>query len=512
MMLRSLLSVLRPALSLVVLLSICVSMAPASSHAQDAATKRWALIERVDIDPRAGRKEVVFVNPTQRSLALRLIARKGDLDLSRIAVTYGNGQVHFEKRLIHLVETDRTKPINPTTVPQIPVAVSLVYEPQDQVAQIIIEIWSLEAPPDTIFERRLDVAGSPLSDFTEVLIHFATIRQRDANLMKDRRTLATFNGEVGDALLFGEALVTVPTNRKAGTIPRPLKDYYVWSFEYRKEDPKRDFTLAAVEVTSVDAFTDSMARVTQEAKAFAGHAFVFVHGYNVRFDDALFRAAQLAHDIEFDGPVVAYSWPSRGSMFDYKHDADMVKVSRDGLLETLQRVAATPGITRVNLVAHSLGSEPVLEALGMHRKIARSGGAAQDLKLNEIIFAASDVTRPYFVQQVTLLRPLAKGVTLYASSNDLALKASKKFSRSLERAGDVSADGPLVTPGVESIDISKAATSVFALNHSLFAERKALVEDLRQLLRSTRPPHERSKLFEPIGATTKQYWRFVGEE
>ena len=49
-------------------------------------------------------------------------------------------------------------------------------------------------------------------------------------------------------------------------------------------------------------------------------AFVFVHGFNVRFVDALKRTAQLAHDLEVQGPIVSYSWPSRGKLTAYAAD------------------------------------------------------------------------------------------------------------------------------------------------------------------------------------------------
>ena len=36
-------------------------------------------------------------------------------------------------------------------------------------------------------------------------------------------------------------------------------------------------------------------------------AFVFVHSFNVNFDEAVLRAGQLAWDLHFRGPAVAYS-------------------------------------------------------------------------------------------------------------------------------------------------------------------------------------------------------------
>ena len=37
---------------------------------------------------------------------------------------------------------------------------------------------------------------------------------------------------------------------------------------------------------------------------------VFVHGFNVKFQDAVLRSAQLAYDLKYQGPIVLFSWPA----------------------------------------------------------------------------------------------------------------------------------------------------------------------------------------------------------
>ena len=74
-----------------------------------------------------------------------------------------------------------------------------------------------------------------------------------------------------------------------------------------------------------------------------------MHGYNVSFDDAIFRTAQIAHDIVFDGPVVTFSWPSRGGTWDYVHDINTAKGSREGLRTLLETIAQDPSITAVEI-------------------------------------------------------------------------------------------------------------------------------------------------------------------
>src|SRR5262249_32675638 len=58
----------------------------------------------------------------------------------------------------------------------------------------------------------------------------------------------------------------------------------------------------------------------EHAASFRRQAFVFVHGYNVSFDNALRRTAQLAHDLRFDGAAFLYSWPSHGEFGAYEED------------------------------------------------------------------------------------------------------------------------------------------------------------------------------------------------
>ena len=55
---------------------------------------------------------------------------------------------------------------------------------------------------------------------------------------------------------------------------------------------------------------------------FADQALLFVHGYNVTFESALYRTAQIAFDLEFDGVPFLFSWPSKGDFQSYRADLD----------------------------------------------------------------------------------------------------------------------------------------------------------------------------------------------
>ena len=72
-------------------------------------------------------------------------------------------------------------------------------------------------------------------------------------------------------------------------------------------------------------------------------AFVFVHGYNVSFEDAARRTGQIARDLKFQGAPILYSWPSRASLFSYSADEATVEVSAVRFAEFLRKLAESAG-------------------------------------------------------------------------------------------------------------------------------------------------------------------------
>jgi esterase/lipase superfamily enzyme len=174
-------------------------------------------------------------------------------------------------------------------------------------------------------------------------------------------------------------------------------------------------------------------------------------------------------------------------------------------------LARNTNATSINLIAHSLGSDVVLEALSPTLGVSRSGAPISDLKLNEMIFAAPDVGRTAFADLAEKLRTSVKGgITLYASASDRAMKVSRTVSIDIIRAGDVPSEGPLIVPGVETIDVTQASLSFFQTNHSSFAERRHLMTDMKMLLESSRrPPDARLPVFEAIRAKAGMFWRYI---
>lgn len=367
------------------------------------------------------------------------------------------------------------------------------------------------SPQPKAASRSLASAPDPNKPYTEVDIFFGTDRKREADRSKFGRAVAAFGTGRSNQLAIGKAVVTVPKEgREKGAIPRPEWDLIVARFSLREEDLSRDFTVFDVQVMNKADFAREARQKLAGSRRFEGQAFVFVHGYFVTFDDALFRAAQIAHDLEFDGVPFVYSWPSVAGVTGYVLDRGRARDARDQLREFVDLIAKESGAKEVHLIAHSMGADPLLEVLRDIQRTEPQVAKAGRPRFGEIILAAPDITRESFELIAAQITGLRRGMTLYASSSDRAMTVSRWTRLGESPAGYVPATGPVVVPGAaDTIDISSLDTSFFALNHSTFADREALLGDIRRLISSgLRPPSTRADNFELIKGEGGEYWRY----
>lgn len=365
-----------------------------------------------------------------------------------------------------------------------------------------------------------DAASSPApraaaaddKPYTTVDLFFGTDRKQEQNRQKWERQLAAFGTQPGGKLTLGKAVVTVPKQgRRAGQITTNEWDLIVTRFSLRREDLARDFTIFSVDTLDQSTFSRQVQQKRQNSRRYAGQAFVFVHGFNVSFDDALFRAAQITFDVEFDGVPFVFSWPSIAGLSGYILDRTRAQAAEERLRQFIELIERESGATQIHLIAHSMGADPLLRVLrSMATETASATGASpRRPRFGEVILAAPDVTRETFLQVASRIRPLAKGMTLYASSNDWALRVSRELLRGENPAGWVPAEGPLVVSGIDTIDVSRASTDFFNLNHTTFAEREAMLKDLGGLLeKGTRPPSTRLSAYKAVASPAGSYWRF----
>jgi esterase/lipase superfamily enzyme len=340
------------------------------------------------------------------------------------------------------------------------------------------------------------------SDWAVVPVYYGTDRAEEAN-----DAGLAYGADRGRRLELGRALVTVPKVHQIPQIERPWAlriPYFDVTIYEEEEDPKQHFTMQEIKALPKDAFLALVRERLAASQRFKDHAIVFVHGFNTAFDNAVYRTAQIAYDLDFDGAPFLYSWPSGGAVASYTYDRESAEASAPYLREFLEMVVKETGATSISIIAHSMGNQPLLEVLKDMRSQTPEG-----VVIDQLISAAPDVDADSFANLAHRIEGFAKGVTLYAAANDRALIISRNFWRN-PRAGDVPPAGPLIVTGVDTIDVTGVSTDAFALNHSGYAENNDLLQDIGKLIQSgLRPPDQRLPKLKRVPTDKGDYWRYV---
>lgn len=204
---------------------------------------------------------------------------------------------------------------------------------------------------------------------------------------------------------------------------------------------------------------------------------VFVHGFNVRFEDAVLRAAQIAYDLKYQGPVVLFSWPAGAGdgFFDdkmitrtYESNIKNAKGSVEIFKNFLNDLKTND--LKINLVVHSMGHQVVLPAL----KEFSESSSGQNV-INELILNAPDFEASEFTKLIDSIKQTSKRITLYCSYNDKTMVASETYNKT-ERLGACT-----FSENLDTINVSLIDASSFGLGHSYYSSR-AILGDVFQVL------------------------------
>ena len=371
------------------------------------------------------------------------------------------------------------------------------------------------APPDAAKAPPPPMAAAPSAppvaaaskaeeqkDWDVVPVFYGTDRAVEPNAQR-----LMFGSDRGRRLQLGQAFVTVPKGHQVPQVERPWAvkiPYFDVTLYEQKEDPKQHFTIKEIKALTKEQLLALVKERLKPSQRFKDHAIVFVHGYNTSFDNAIYRTAQIAYDLEFDGAAFLYSWPSGGGVASYTYDRESAQASEPYLRQFLDMVVKETGAKSVSIIAHSMGNQPVMDVLRDMKSAAPPG-----VTISQVILAAPDVDADNFTNLAQAIKGFAKGVTLYASSNDRALLVSRNFWGNY-RAGDVPTGGPLVLPGIDTIDVTDASTDAFAINHSGYAQNNKLLQDIGKLvLNGLRPPDLRLPNLKKVATDKGDYWRYV---
>lgn len=288
----------------------------------------------------------------------------------------------------------------------------------------------------------------------------ATTRAPDSN------PAVLFSGERGTGLALSAVTVSIPPDgkREVGQVQWPKK---------LPSDPMKTFTTVSVApmLSAAQAKDWGRSHMTKSRRV-----MVFVHGFNNRYEDAVYRFAQIVHDSGADVAPVIFTWPSRASIFDYNYDKESTNYSRDALEELLRTVARDPSVSDVTVMAHSMGTWLAMESL---RQMAiRDGKVAS--KISNVILAAPDLDVDVFGRQIAEIGKTNPKFTIFTSQDDRALLVSRRISGNVDRLGQID---PAVEPyrsalekfGISVIDLTKMKSGD-SLNHGKFAESPDVVK------------------------------------
>ena len=272
---------------------------------------------------------------------------------------------------------------------------------------------------------------------SKVRLLVATTRERGTDADPD-----AYSYERARALNYAALTVSIPKNHVAGRIEWPHTG---------KPDASEHFMTTDRHAYTQGEFASEIAAHTRRPGDGNGKVLVFVHGYNTRYEEAVYRFAQVVHDSKFEGTAVLFAWPSRGSAPLYIADRDASNYSRDYFENALLEIARIPEVHEIDILAHSMGSWLTMEAL---RQAKMKGHGNFHGKLGEVILASPDLDVTVFRTQLDVVGALPRPMTVLVSGDDTVLAIATLLAGGVDRAGNLTADDARVIAGAKRYNIN----------------------------------------------------------
>jgi esterase/lipase superfamily enzyme len=343
----------------------------------------------------------------------------------------------------------------------------------------LLNTGSYNPPPPSV-QAKTDVA----TNATIVRVFYATDRFQIPTIIRGPK-YDKHRSPFGK-LHLGECEVSIPKTHKTGKLESPS----ILRFEFRP-NPEKHIVLTNTTSLAQEKFFESVSFAVQRSET--REAFVFIHGYNVSFEDAARRTGQMAFDLDFIGAPIFYSWPSNGRIASYIKDETNITWTAPHFEQFLSLLAQHGGARRIHIIAHSMGNRAVCESLKN-----LSLNPQSSIHFSHLILAAPDIDAETFAELAELLRRITDRITLYESARDKALQASKKI-HGYSRAGEPL----LIIPGLDTIDASLIDTDF--LGHSYFSDSRPLLSDIYSILYKDELPAHRFGLKEMNDPAGKYY-------
>ncbi len=304
-----------------------------------------------------------------------------------------------------------------------------------------------------------------------------------------------FGGSRGRGLDFADIVVSIPpaSARQPGDVPLPSS---------LPGNPERDFVIVRadrMDLAQAKANFDARMKHTPGRRV-----LIFVHGFNTRFEEAVYRFAQIVYDARVDVAPVLFTWPSGGNVTDYVYDRDSAMYSRDALEMVLQALVKDPNVDSISILAHSMGNYLAIESL--RQMSIRDRGLSP--KIRDVMLASPDIDVDVFRRQIAEIDagPRPAQFTLFVSRDDRALGLSSFLARDSTRLGALDPNKEpyrsiLEQGRVQVVDLTNFASSDFT-NHGKFASGEVVGAIGERLAEGQTLAEAKGGLVESLGTFT----------
>ncbi len=248
---------------------------------------------------------------------------------------------------------------------------------------------------------------------------------------------------------------------------------------------------------------------------------VYVHGSNNSMPRASAQAAQLRHFTGRRMVVLAFLWPSTGSILKYFTDVANAAASVDPFVRLIELLAANTNAKGIDVLAYSAGAQivsPGLAQLGTPRPGETQEQLRQRLRLAQIYFAAPDIDTRRFVHDLGQYVKIVDRVSVAANLNDSALR----FANIVHRASRAGRPDPTELDATQTDFLVKASTrfgfdlirvdpydipKLPTTSHDFWYEDPWVSSDLLGLLLLNAEPQRRGLAAQSTDGGTR-YWSF----
>ena len=251
--------------------------------------------------------------------------------------------------------------------------------------------------------------------------------------------------------------------------------------------------------------------------------FIYVHGFHNDFNDAAFAMAELWHFIGRIGIPIIYTWPAgHPGLFGYTYDRESSEFTVYHFRELVRFLATFPEVERINIIAHSRGTDVAVTALRELTIAARAMGeiAREKYKIHNFVLAAPDLDAQVATQRLIgdHMAWSADRFTIYTSPADKAIGWSDKlFASPKGRVGNLRIEDmtdearTVMERGNSGLSIinfmsstDKSDSNADSFGHSYFRNAPTVSSDLIIMLRDNLDPGPPGRPLEHLGA---YFWR-----